>query len=450
VGGEARLSVQTTGLSLQDSPPIAIPLTFFLTAPLALAAAGGLVVWNGADVLATRWSPLTLALTHLGTLGFLTMVMLGATYQMVAVVVGSPVPWPRLAQAVHGLFSLGVVLFCWGVAGSNSTAVFIAIIPLTVSVLVFLVPVGIALGRTRTQNVTSIGMRLALLSFFFAAVLGIWMAHGFGGMRFPGSRMLWSQVHLSVALLGWVGGLIVAVSWQVLPMFYLARRIPTAHSWTVQLLAALGALLPVFVLVLAYSLPSAPEAETSTVNLAAGAALPGIVAVWFLHPAVCLRNLAGRKRKRADGSLRFWQLGLGTAPLVGAAAFAAYFWADPKWDLLFGWLALFGWAGAIVHGMLTRIVPFLVWLHRFAPRIGEIRVPSVKKILPDPLVQRNFALHAITLCLGVAAILSGVDWLARSTGVSMALTALALAHLLVHVARQGPERRGLMSGPPAA
>ncbi len=31
----------------------------------------------------------------------------------------------------------------------------------------------------------------------------------------------------------------------------------------------------------------------------------------------------------------------------------------------------------IVHGMLTRIVPFLVWLHRFAPRIGEIRVPSL-------------------------------------------------------------------------
>ena len=136
--------------------------------------------------------------------------------------------------------------------------------------------------------------------------------------------------------------------------------------------------------------------------------------------------------------------------MVGVAAFAAYFVADPKWDLLFGWLALFGWAGTIVHGMLTRIVPFLVWLHRFAPRIGEIRVPSVKKILPEALMQRGFVLHAITLYLGVAAILSGGHWLARLTGISMTLTALALAHMLIHVARQGPERRGLLSGPPAA
>jgi cbb3-type cytochrome oxidase subunit 1 len=104
--------VQTAGLQLQDSPPIAIPLSFFLTVPLALAAAGGLVIWNGGEALATRWLPLTLALTHLGTLGFISMVMLGATYQMIAVVVGSPVPWPRLAHIVHGLFAVGVGLFC--------------------------------------------------------------------------------------------------------------------------------------------------------------------------------------------------------------------------------------------------------------------------------------------------------------------------------------------------
>lgn len=62
------------------------------------------------------------------------------------------------------------------------------------------------------------------------------MAHGFSGMRFPGSRMLWHQVLFPVALLGWVGGLILAVSWQVLPMFYLPgafrQRTPGAcRSW---------------------------------------------------------------------------------------------------------------------------------------------------------------------------------------------------------------------------
>jgi hypothetical protein len=432
------LIVRTAGLSLQDSPPIAIPLSFFLTAPLALAAAGSMVMWGGAEVITSRWSPLTLALTHLGTLGFLTMVMMGAVYQMVAVAVGSPAPWPRLAHVVHALFTLGTALFCWGVARAEAAPVFIAIAFLTFGILLFLVPVAIGLGRARSRDMTSIGMRLALLCFFLTALIGIWMAHGFSGMRFPGSRMLWSQVHLSVALLGWVGGLIIAVSWQVLPMFYLAQRMSPALGWTVQTLAALGALGPTIVLLVDYA--GSGGADPARLRLAAWAALPGVVAVWLLHPIVCLRSLAQRKRKRADGSLLFWRLGLCTAPAAGAAAIAAWLLPDPRWDLLFGWLALWGWAGAIVHGMLTRIVPFLIWLHRFAPLVGEIRVPSVKKILPDRLVVRDFWLHVATLGLGVAAIASGADWLARLTGASLALTALALAYWLVDVARQGPER----------
>ena len=41
--------------------------------------------WGGAAVLASRWPPLAMAATHLGTLGFLGAVMLGALYQMIPV-----------------------------------------------------------------------------------------------------------------------------------------------------------------------------------------------------------------------------------------------------------------------------------------------------------------------------------------------------------------------------
>ena len=70
--------MQTAKLNLHDAPPIEIPVSFFLTAPLFLAAAGTLVLFGGADVLANRWMPVTLAAAHLGTLGFISMVMLGA------------------------------------------------------------------------------------------------------------------------------------------------------------------------------------------------------------------------------------------------------------------------------------------------------------------------------------------------------------------------------------
>jgi len=427
----------TARLSLHEAPPIEIPIPFFLTAPLFLAAAGALVLFGGAEALAIRWMPVTLAATHLVTLGFITMVMLGAMYQMTAVVVGSPVPWPRYAHAVHVLFSVGVAGFCWGIANMQPGFVFAAIALLAVGVGLFIVPISIALFKSHSLDETVFGIRAAVVFFFLAAAVGIWMAHGFSGIGFPGSRILWSQAHLCIALLGWVGGLIAAISWQVLPMFYLAPHAPRPLQWTVQILAAVGAIGPAIFLVIDY-FDLLDEHPLLLEPAVAVAALPGIFAVWLLHPAVGGWSLSKRRRKRVDGSLLFWQAGLVMAPLTALTALAAWSSDAPRWDVLFGWLALWGWVGMIMHGMLTRIVPFLVWLHRFAPLVGKIDVPSVKKLHPDALTRFGFGLHVGSLLLGTAAILTGSDLLCRLTGLSVIATAASLAHLLLRVLRQRP------------
>jgi hypothetical protein len=151
-----------------------------------------------------------------------------------------------------------------------------------------------------------------------------------------------------------------------------------------------------------------------------------------------LRGLTGhrRRRRRLDTSLRFWQLGLCAAFATAAAAVAAHFLPQPRWVLLFGWLAIWGWAGMIVHGMLTRIVPFLVWLHRFMPQVGRAPVPSLRSLLPDRWTRVGLALHVTSVVVGGAAILTGNDWLARGTGLLLMATALQLEHSLVHVLRQ--------------
>src|SRR5690606_25100302 len=100
-------------------------------------------------------------------------------------------------------------------------------------------------------------------------------------------------------------------------------------------------------------------------------------------PALTLRALSRRKRKRVDGSKGFWQLGLVAAPITLSLALLALLLDDPRWAVLFGWFAVWGWAGAIVLGMLTRIVPFLVWFHRFSALVGKVPVPPMRRMIPD-------------------------------------------------------------------
>jgi hypothetical protein len=424
-------------LHFDQAPPLAIPLSFFLTAPVALACAGALLLYAGAEALVTPWLPLTIGLTHLGTLGFLGMVMIGALYQLTAVLSGNPVPAVRLAHAVHAIFVVGVAGLCTGIAGIEPRLVFWSVAALFLSLGGFVVPVAMALLRAPTHNQTVRGMRLALASLVVAVAIGLWIAHGHAGMGFPGARSLWIQVHVSVALIGWVGGLISSVSWQVLPMFYMSNRMNPRLQRALRLSIVLLIVLPATIVLVDYAVGVGGTSRLPA-RLAALGSLPALVIVWGVHPLATLHALRTRRRKRRDASALFWQTGLACAPLVACAGVAAWWWPEPRLALLFGWLALFGWAGMIVHGMLTRIVPFLVWFHRFAPLAGTQPTPSARGLLPDPWARRAFGLHAATLLLGCIAIVVGGDVLVRGLGVALLGVAATLSHTLVRVALRRP------------
>jgi hypothetical protein len=95
--------------------------------------------------------------------------------------------------------------------------------------------------------------------------------------------------------------------------------------------------------------------------------------------------------------------------------------------MLFGWTAILGWAGLVVHGMLTRIGPFLIWFHRFSPHIGRIPVPAMRRMIPDKLVDVGLKLHVATVILGALAILLGSDGLAHGAGLALLGTGLVMA-----------------------
>src|SRR5690606_26068836 len=81
-----------------------------LTAPVFAIAAAVLLLWQGPAALVSRWSPATLALTHLMTLGFLALSMIGSLLQILPVVAGIEVPKPALAaRAIHLLLTIGTL-----------------------------------------------------------------------------------------------------------------------------------------------------------------------------------------------------------------------------------------------------------------------------------------------------------------------------------------------------
>ena len=173
-------------------------------------------------------------------------------------------------------------------------------------------------------------------------------------------------------------------------------------------------------------------------RLAAIGALPAAVVIWLLHPVLLLRNIARRKRKRQDASLLFWRAGLAAALVLIPVSIAALLLIDPRWQIMFGWIAIWGWAAMIMHGMLSRIVPFLVWFHRYSSRVGFEPVPSMRSLLSQRQIQVGFILHAGSVLCGIAAIIAQSDILARFTGLLLIATAISLGSMLIHVLKNKP------------
>lgn len=401
----------TDGLRLDQAPPLSIPATFFAAVPLAMAAAGVLLLTQGALALSSPWSLPTIALAHLGTLGILALGMTGALYQMTPVVAGTPVPAVGLARVVHVALVGGVGLLVAGFLGQPVLTW--AAGALAVGFALFVAPVAVALWRAPRRTDTVWGMRLAVLSLAAVATLGVRLALGHAGWGLLPPRDLWLLAHLGTGLLGWVGGLIAAVSWQVVPMFYLAP--PIRGAWWVLGGLALGLV----------GLWGAVAIGASA-GVAAVCALPAALAVWVLHPIGVLRGLKGRRRKLVDGTARFWVAAMAAGPVALGLAVAAWLGEDPRWDVAFGWVAIWGWAGTLLHGMLARIVPFLVWFHRFSPLIGRQPVPAMRQLWPDSRVGVGLALHGSATLCGLAAIATSADLVARGTGLLVLATGLWL------------------------
>ena len=91
-----------------------------------------------------------------------------------------------------------------------------------------------------------------------------------------------------------------------------------------------------------------------------------------------------------------------------------------------------------VIGMLTRIVPFLVWFHRFSALVGKVPVPPMKRMIPQEWIRAVRWLHVATLLAGAGAIVVGGPWASRLLGLALVVTAIALAASLARVLRLRP------------
>ncbi|MEI7894613.1 MAG: hypothetical protein WCI05_16070 [Myxococcales bacterium] len=373
------------GLSLTQAPPLSVPFRFYLGTPLFALLAALLLVVQGPNALASRWMPEALAVTHLFALGFVTQVMVGSLMQMLPVVAGAPVPRPQLVAAlVHVPLALGALLLPTFFLTHWPWTLYAAIGTLGFSLAVFLFAITTSLLRASAGFPTVGGMWLATVSLGFAAGLGLLLAPMHAGLVsvVVGVRHL----HPVWGLAGWVGLLVVGVSFQVVPLFQLTPPYPRV-------------VLRFFVPVLFATLIVGSLLDTSPMEPYVWSLLGG---EFFAFAALTTYLQQRRRRKTRDPSLGFWRtalLSLAVCSLLGVFRPFVGLGNTARVDTALVILFLMGFAGSLNLGMLLKIVPFLCWFHLQATFLGRGPVPHMGMFLGDRAGRRLLRVHQTALFL---------------------------------------------------
>jgi len=355
-----------------------IALPFFIFGFLHLV--GGLA-WLVIDptLLTDAFSrPAVIAFSHVIGLGFLMSLVAGSSYQLLPVAFENPLFNRTLAKLHLGLHLAGVPTMVYGFFHWRMPVVAIGATAVLAGFALYIVNIAATALRPFRKNPTTLGVLVALSALIVALSVAIWILAVKLGLTTVRDPLALLGAHTFLILVGFFLLFLASVSYTLLPMFLLVP-LPSARR-------AVGSI-QYLALGIALFVPSQLAAPTLLPFAALTASLGlGLYA---------LENLAAIRRspRRLDGALRLYAANLGfILPVAFGLMLRALQLAGhiPTFalnlDTLLFTLAVFGTLACAILGMGAKIVPFLVWQHRYAPMLGRALVPKLADLVHPRLL----------------------------------------------------------------
>ena len=385
--------VTTFVIRPQNSPDLGLPLRYMVAGMLGLLSFSAAVPWLAQQLLLTNDSPQVFALTHVAVLGWVTMVMMGALYQLFPVALSGQIRSPKLGRWNFWLYLIGIVGFvpsfyqAWTVGMAVFGALVVGAIAHFVVQLLRSYPSVKVWHPMAYYLLAALGWLVVTICLGFVYVLD-WR---FGWFVIT-NPMLAAHAHIGLA--GWLSLTLMGVSYRLMALFSLAHGHDHRPALVNLILWNAGLIALVFGLIFW------PTSAVATVA-ASVLALSALVFVLDMF-------LLFHKRRRKDVTLEQWHTFVSLASLLVAAAMGILLVSGhpltSTWVVAYGYVVIVGWFGFSIVGKYYKIIPFLTWLHHYSRSAGRGPLPLLKDLVDSRLAWFSF----VVLLLGYVGVLGGL------------------------------------------
>jgi hypothetical protein len=398
-------------------------MSYFAAALGALLLAELMMVSGFGYPVADLRAPETLVLVHVVAIGWLSLLMCGALFQFLPVLVNRPLasnglPLPALACLASGLACLVLgFMQLGGQIGPSPPFLPIGGVLLGTGFALVLWNLVRTLLSAEDRPLPARFVAIGLPCLAATVILGIIFTLTLGGatslsplFALTGTGL---PIHIIAGLGGWLTFTAMGVSYRLLAMFMLAPdRERTTSKATFHLgTAALGIAIPLGV---ATILSGADLWPVLLIALAIG-----VVAFAFYGGDVVYLY---RARKRRIIELNSRMAALGLASLAASIVLLVSLTALGRLDDQIGavvFLVAFGWLSGLGLSQLYKIIAFLTWLECYGPVLGKAPTPRVQDLVVENRAAKWFYVYFASVWAGTAALLAGETALFRTAAAVM-------------------------------
>ncbi|HSN61154.1 MAG TPA: hypothetical protein VLR49_09470, partial [Ferruginibacter sp.] len=313
-----------------------VVLPFYLYASISFLFSTILLFFSTEAFTQHYFHPHTLAITHSMALGWGTMIILGASHQLVPVLIEGRLYSIKLGYASFILAGIGIPLLVYGFYNfaMGWPAQWGGIL-INAAIIAYLVNLTISMLKSKKENVHAVFVFTAVLWLLLTTLVGLILAFNFTAAILPKGSLHYLSLHAHMGMVGWLLLLVIGVGSRLIPMFLISKYSHTKLLWVIYGLINAGLVL--FIILFLYY----PEISFYLIPVAA------ILIAIALFGFYCYNSFKQRIRKQLDEQMKISLLSIGmmllpVVLLIGVIGLLLAGSGNTKLILAYGFIVFFG------------------------------------------------------------------------------------------------------------
>ena len=214
------------GLKTNNAPHSSVVVPHFIFGAISFFIVAIMLVLSSSSLLEVYFNTKLIAITHMAILGWATMIIFGALYQLIPVVFETALFSEKLAKFTFWMAAFSVVFLSYSFwVASFSMLLPYASVCMFISLLLFVINVLLSYRKSEIKNWSSKFVIAAIVWLLLTELLGTLIALNFKFNFLSETHIHYLKIHATIGFIGWFLLLIIGVGSTLIPMFLISHQL---------------------------------------------------------------------------------------------------------------------------------------------------------------------------------------------------------------------------------